>query len=87
MDVTTMSDQQLPTDLPTDFEQALASLEQIVARMESGELPLEQSLQAYEQGVKLAQVCQQRLDHVEQQVQVLQGQLMRPFTELESEQD
>ncbi len=82
-----MSDQQLPTDLPTDFEQALASLEQIVARMESGELPLEQSLQAYEQGVKLAQVCQQRLDHVEQQVQVLQGQLMRPFTELESEQD
>ncbi|WP_298054236.1 exodeoxyribonuclease VII small subunit, partial [uncultured Paenalcaligenes sp.] len=73
MDVTTMSDQQLPTDLPTDFEQALASLEQIVARMESGELPLEQSLQAYEQGVKLAQVCQQRLDHVEQQVQVLQG--------------
>lgn len=82
-----MSDQQLPTELPTDFEQALASLEQIVARMESGELPLEQSLQAYEQGVKLAQVCQQRLDHVEQQVQVLQGQLMRPFTELESEQD
>ncbi len=82
-----MSDQQLPTDLPTDFEQALASLEQIVARMESGELPLEQSLQAYEQGVKLAQVCQQRLDHVEKQVQVLQGQLMRPFTELESEQD
>lgn len=82
-----MSDQQLPTDLPTDFEQALASLEQIVARMESGELPLEQSLQAYEQGVKLAQVCQQRLDHVEQQVQVLQGQLMRPFTELESEQE
>ncbi len=82
-----MTDQQLPTDLPTDFEQALASLEQIVARMESGELPLEQSLQAYEQGVKLAQVCQQRLDHVEQQVQVLQGQLMRPFTELESEQD
>ena len=82
-----MSDQQATTELPTDFEQALAALEQIVARMESGELPLEESLQAYEQGVKLAQVCQQRLDQVEQQVQVLQGQLLRPLTEIDPEQD
>mgnify|MGYP001067887860 FL=1 len=82
-----MSDQQTTTELPTDFEQALAALEQIVARMESGELPLEESLQAYEQGVKLAQVCQQRLDQVEQQVQVLQGQLLRPLTEIDPEQD
>lgn len=82
-----MSDQQTTTELPTGFEQALAALEQIVARMESGELPLEESLQAYEQGVKLAQVCQQRLDQVEQQVQVLQGQLLRPLTEIDPEQD
>ena len=55
--------------------------------MESGDLPLEQSLAAYEQGVKLAQICQQRLDKVEQQVQVLQGQLLRPLTDLPTDQD
>lgn len=82
-----MSDQYENTELPSDFEQALAALEQIVTQMESGDLPLEQSLVAYEQGVKLAQICQQRLDQVEQQVQVLQGQLMRPLAEIDPDQD
>lgn len=82
-----MSDQNINTELPSDFEQALAALEQIVTQMESGDLPLEQSLMAYEQGVKLAQICQQRLDQVEQQVQVLQGQLMRPLAEIDPDQD
>lgn len=82
-----MSDQYENTELPSDFEQALAALEQIVTQMESGDLPLEQSLVAYEQGVKLAQVCQQRLDQVEQQVHVLQGQLMRPLAEIDPDQD
>lgn len=82
-----MSDQYVNAELPSDFEQALAALEQIVSQMESGDLPLEQSLMAYEQGVKLAQICQQRLDQVEQQVQVLQGQLMRPLAEIDPDQD
>lgn len=82
-----MSEQYENTELPSDFEQALAALEQIVTQMESGDLPLEKSLVAYEQGVKLAQICQQRLDQVEQQVQVLQGQLMRPLAEIDPDQD
>lgn len=82
-----MSEQDVATSLPEDFEGALAALEQLVAQMESGDLALEQSLEAYEQEVKLAQICQQRLDKVEQQVQVLQGQLMRPLTELPTDQD
>lgn len=82
-----MQDKQESAEQPLDFEQALAGLEQIVERMERGDLPLEQSLESYQEGVKLAQVCQQRLDQVEQQVQVLQGELMRPLAELDTNQD
>lgn len=65
--------------LPQDFETALAQLESLVARMESGTLPLDESLTVYEQGVELARICQRRLDHAEQQVKVLQGNLLRPL--------
>jgi exodeoxyribonuclease VII small subunit len=65
--------------LPQDFETALSQLEALVARMENGSLPLEQSLQAYERGVQLARICQLRLDHAEQQVKVLQGNLLKPL--------
>ncbi|HLR78896.1 MAG TPA: exodeoxyribonuclease VII small subunit [Burkholderiaceae bacterium] len=65
--------------LPRDFETALARLEELVARMETGTLPLEESLRAYEQGVELAKICQRRLDHAEQQVKVLQENLLRPL--------
>ena len=65
--------------LPQDFETALAQLESLVARMESGTLPLDESLAVYEQGVELARICQRRLDHAEQQVKVLQGNLLRPL--------
>lgn len=82
-----MSDQDVNINSSLGFEQALAQLEQLVAQMEAGELPLEQSLLAYQQGVQLAQVCQQRLDQVEHQVQVLQGQLMKPLTQIDAVQD
>lgn len=82
-----MSEHDISGSLPDDFEGALAALEHLVSQMERGDLPLEQSLVAYEKGVKLAQICQQRLDKVEQQVQVLQGQLMRPLTEIPTDQD
>lgn len=65
--------------LPQDFESALAQLESLVAKMESGTLPLDESLAVYEQGVELARICQRRLDHAEQQVKVLQGNLLRPL--------
>ncbi|MFV9475227.1 exodeoxyribonuclease VII small subunit [Advenella sp. RU8] len=65
-------------DLPKDFESALKELEEIVQSMESDVLSLEASLRAYERGVALARVCQERLDAAEQQVQVLQNNLLRP---------
>ncbi len=54
-----------------DFEQSLARLEQIVQRLEQGELGLEESLQQFEQGVKLAQACQGALDAAELRVEQL----------------
>lgn len=70
-------------DLPQDFETALAQLEELVARMESGALPLEESLAAYRRGVALTRVCQERLAQAEQQVSVLEADMLRPFEALD----
>ena len=56
---------------PENFEQAYAELESIVARMESGQMTLESSLEAYQRGNSLLQFCQKSLVDVEQQVQIL----------------
>ena len=56
------------------FEQTLADLETLVARLESGELPLDQALAAFEQGVKLTRVCQNALQAAQQKVQILTQQ-------------
>lgn len=62
------------------FEAATAELEAIVAQMESGNLPLEQSLQAYTRGAALLKHCQQSLSTAEQQVQLLNNaQTLMPF--------
>ncbi len=53
------------------FEESLASLELLVNKMDSGELELEQSLEAFEQGIKLIRDCQQSLQAAEQKVQKL----------------
>jgi exodeoxyribonuclease VII small subunit len=68
--------------LPQDFETALTQLETLVAQMEGGSLPLDQSLAVYERGVELAKVCQQRLDAAEQQVKVLQDNLLKPLSDI-----
>ena len=56
---------------PLDFETALAELQTLVERLESGELPLEESLTAFEQGVRLTRDCQDALNQAEQKVQQL----------------
>src|SRR3990170_4304901 len=61
------------------FEQALAELEKIVARMESGELSLEQSLATHKRGLELARFCQQKLEAAQQQVKVLEGEVLKPL--------
>jgi exodeoxyribonuclease VII small subunit len=72
-------EEQTPIDLPQDFETALAQLEELGAKMESGVLPLEESLVAYRRGVALTRVCQERLAQAEQQISVLEAGLLRPF--------
>lgn len=56
---------------PLNFEQALGELETLVTAMESGDMTLEESLQAFETGVRLARECQQTLQQAEQKVQLL----------------
>jgi exodeoxyribonuclease VII small subunit len=59
------------TDENHQFEKALAELEGIVQRLEKGELPLEDSLVAFERGIGLVRHLSQRLQEVEQRVEVL----------------
>lgn len=54
-----------------DFETALSQLETMVEQLEKGELSLEESLQTFEQGVKLTRDCQSILAQAEQKVQML----------------
>ncbi|HEX5476765.1 MAG TPA: exodeoxyribonuclease VII small subunit [Burkholderiales bacterium] len=65
------------------FEKALAELEKIVSRMESGELSLEQALATHKRGVELARFCQQRLEAAQQQVKVLEGEVLKPLPPLQ----
>lgn len=59
------------------FEKALAELEKVVARMEGGELSLEQALAAHQRGLELARFCQARLEAAQQQIQVLEGDVLK----------
>ncbi|WP_462379814.1 exodeoxyribonuclease VII small subunit [Pseudomonas sp. Marseille-QA0892] len=56
---------------PLDFEQSLADLQALVERLEGGELSLEDSLTAFEQGIRLTRDCQAALTQAEQKVQIL----------------
>lgn len=62
-----------------DFETSLAQLEKLVARMESGELGLEESLKAFEEGVKLTRQCQETLSAAQQKVQLLMEKNGKPI--------
>lgn len=53
------------------FEESLAELEQLVERMELGNLSLEESLKLFERGVQLTRTCQKALKEAEQKVQIL----------------
>lgn len=67
---------------PKSFENALAELEALVSKMESGQLPLEQSLAAYKRGAELLQYCQKSLADVEQQVRLLnEANTLQPYTD------
>jgi exodeoxyribonuclease VII small subunit len=65
------------------FEDALAKLEEIVRKMEQGELTLDESLASFEEGIRLARLCSRKLDEAERRVEILlkkEGDLeVKPF--------
>jgi exodeoxyribonuclease VII small subunit len=63
--------EQVKAAAPSSFESQLATLERIVRELENGDLPLEQSLDLFEQGVKLSRECQERLNEAERRIEVL----------------
>ena len=56
---------------PQNFETSLEDLERIVRELERGDLPLEKSLELFEQGVKLSRACQERLNEAERRIEIL----------------
>jgi len=67
------------------FEEALTKLEEIVKKMESGDLTLEESLKSFEEGVRLSRFCAKKLDEAERRIEVLlkneEGLDIRPLKE------
>jgi exodeoxyribonuclease VII small subunit len=61
------------TASPKSFESALTELEQVVSSMEAGQMPLEQSLAAYQRGMELLKYCQAALKDAQQQVKILES--------------
>ena len=61
----------MPDKAPLDLEKSLEDLEAIVDVLESGDLPLDQAMAKFEQGVKLTRACQAALKDAEQKVEIL----------------
>ena len=53
------------------FEQSMTELEDIVSKLEAGDITLDASLELFEKGIKLANFCQKKLDEAEKNVKVL----------------
>jgi exodeoxyribonuclease VII small subunit len=53
------------------FEEAFSKLEDIVRKLESGNMSLEESLKAFEEGVRLSRICSERLDEAERRVEIM----------------
>ena len=64
-----------------DFETAMRELEELVEKLEQGELPLEESLAAFERGVMLTRTCQTALKDAEQKVEILLKRAGEPVLE------
>ena len=56
---------------PKTFEASLEALEEIVHQLEGGDLPLEKSLELFEDGIRLSRQCQDRLNQAERRIEVL----------------
>ena len=67
--------------LPATYEAAMGELEQLVLRLESGELPLEELMGGYQRGAALLQLCRDKLQAVEQQIKVLDEGTLKPWAQ------
>ena len=56
---------------PKSFEASLEALEEIVHQLEGGDLPLEKSLELFEDGIRLSRQCQERLNQAERRIEIL----------------
>ena len=56
---------------PKSFEASLEALEEIVQALEGGDLPLEKSLELFEEGIRLSRQCQERLNQAERRIEIL----------------
>ena len=65
------------------FEEAMEQLEAIVAKLESGDVPLEQAIELFQEGMRLSQLCGSKLEQVERKIEMLieteQGLQRKPF--------
>ena len=61
----------MSNDQPKSFEASLEALERIVQQLEQGDLPLEKSLELFEQGIGLSRQCQDRLNQAERRIEML----------------
>lgn len=65
---------------PASYEAAVQELEQLVARLEAGELPLDQLLVGYQRGAELLKYCRDKLEAVEGQIKVLDEGVLKTWT-------
>jgi exodeoxyribonuclease VII small subunit len=72
-----MSDSQPAAPAGLTFEKAIEELESLVARMEEGKLPLEESLAAYQRGAQLIRFCESKLADAQARIAVLDGDTLR----------
>lgn len=70
-----------PQPDPVSYEAALEELEQLVGRIESGQLPLDQMLAGYQRGAVLLNFCRARLDAVQDQIRLLDEGALQPWTQ------
>ncbi len=69
------------------FEEALKALEAVVAKLEAGDVPLEESVRLFEEGMSLSGICQKRLDEADRKIELLLRKPEGPVLETEDESD
>ncbi|MET0544460.1 MAG: exodeoxyribonuclease VII small subunit [Variovorax sp.] len=78
--VTSSAASALAATLPASYEAGLQELEQLVAALESGQLPLDELLGSYQRGAALLQFCRDKLQAVEDQIKVLDAGSLKAWT-------